>query len=140
MTDKKQIVSLRSQIKTFIKEALDGGPLPTEDAPSKATDGPEQHVTAGGIMVTNKPDMSLQATIVEIAKSAAYGLERVELLKKRSFPTHKSADAVGTAVDALGMIFKDMLRNPMNYLDEDPVEQVADYEKSLDAEMAKLDK
>jgi hypothetical protein len=84
--------------------------------------------------------MTLQSTIVEIAKSAAYGMERVELLKKRDFPTHKSANAVGSAVDALEMIFKDMLRNPMNYLDEDPAEKVAEYEQSLDDEASKLGK
>lgn len=146
----KEQNQLREKIRSFIKEALDD---PNANAPEAASvpspelnssvldpNDPEKHTAKGGLMVSTKPDMTLQATIVEIAKSAAYGMERVLLLKKRDFPTHKSANAVGTAVDALEMIFNDMLRNPMNYLDEDPVEQVAQYEQSLDDEASKLNK
>ncbi len=147
--DNKEHDELRRQIRAFIKEAMEdpmgAGPeaAPALPEPSSAVldpNDPEKHTAKGGLTVSTKPDMTLQSTIVEIAKSAAYGMERVELLKKRDFPTHKSANAVGSAVDALEMIFKDMLRNPMNYLDEDPAEKVAEYEQSLDDEAAKLGK
>lgn len=90
------------------------------------------------IAVSQKPDATIQSTVVEIAKAAAYGLERIELLKKRDFPTHKAADAVSTAVEALDAIFNDMLRHPMSYLDEDPVERVKAYEQELAAEESKI--
>lgn len=92
----------------------------------------------GTLMVSQRPDMSIQATVVEVTKAAAYGMERIELLKKRDFPTHKSANAVGMAVDALQTIFEDMLRNPMAYLDDDLEAKVSEYEGSLDAEEAEL--
>jgi hypothetical protein len=151
-TDNREHAELRRQIRTFIKEAMDdptGALAANPDAapavPELSSDvldpnDPERHTAKGGMTVSTKPDMTLQASIVEIAKSAAYGIERVELLKKRDFPTHKSANAVGSAVDALEMIFKDMLRNPMNYLDEDPAEKVAEYEQSLADEASKLGK
>lgn len=154
-TDIQQQNKLRRQIRTFIKEAMESSTdadleavasAATASASSALSSGvldpndPERHTAKGGLTVSTKSDMSLQSTIVEIAKSAAYGIERVELLKKRDFPTHKSANAVGTAVDTLEMIFKDMLRNPMNYLDENPTEKVAEYEQSLDDEAAKLNK
>ena len=151
-TKNSNISQLRLRIKQLVKEATESQPedaavaaavdSAVATAPSSQGDdpnvGPEKHVAKGGLTVSNKPDMSLQTAIVEIAKSAAYGMERIELLKKRDFPTHKSANAVGTAVDALEMIFKDMLRNPMNYLDENPTEKVAEYEQFLDDESAKL--
>ena len=150
-TENNDLVELRRQIRAFIKEALEDVPgaeaataapaaAPGLDASVLDPNDPEKHTAKGGLTVSTKPDMTLQSTIVEIAKSAAYGMERVELLRKRDFPTHKSANAVGTAVDALEMIFKDMLRNPMNYLDEDPAEKVAEYEQSLDDEASKLNK
>jgi hypothetical protein len=153
--DNKEHDELRRQIRSFIKEAMDDptGAMAAMAASPEASpavpelsagvldpNDPEKHTAKGGLTVSTKPDMTLQSTIVEIAKSAAYGMERVELLKKRDFPTHKSANAVGSAVDALEMIFKDMLRNPMNYLDEDPAEKVAEYEQSLDDEASKLGK
>lgn len=153
--ENKEHLELRRQIRSFIKEAMDdptgamaavaASPEAAPATPELSSDvldpnDPEKHTAKGGLTVSTKPDMTLQSTIVEIAKSAAYGMERVELLKKRDFPTHKSANAVGSAVDALEMIFKDMLRNPMNYLDEDPAEKVAEYEQSLDDEASKLGK
>jgi exosome complex RNA-binding protein Rrp42 (RNase PH superfamily) len=147
--DNKDHDQLRRQIRNYIKEAMEDPAAsaveatpPTPELNTSVLDpnDPERHTAKGGLTVTTKPDMSLQSTIVEIAKSAAYGMERIELLKKRDFPTHKSANAVGTAIDALEMIFKDMLRNPMNYLDEDPAEKVAEYEQSLDDEASKLGK
>ncbi len=153
--DNKEHDELRRQIRSFIKEAMEdptgamaavaASPEAAPATPELSSDvldpnDPEKHTAKGGLTVSTKPDMTLQSTIVEIAKSAAYGMERVELLKKRDFPTHKSANAVGSAVDALEMIFKDMLRNPMNYLDEDPAEKVAEYEQSLDDEASKLGK
>lgn len=147
--DKKDHDELRRQIRNYIKEAMEDPtvsaveatpPTPELNVSVLDPNDPERHTAKGGLTVTTKPDMSLQSTIVEIAKSAAYGMERIELLKKRDFPTHKSANAVGTAIDALEMIFKDMLRNPMNYLDEDPAEKVAEYEQSLDDEASKLGK
>jgi hypothetical protein len=153
--ENKEHVELRRQIRSFIKEAMEdptgamaaaaASPEAAPATPELSSDvldpnDPEKHTAKGGLTVSTKPDMTLQSTIVEIAKSAAYGMERVELLKKRDFPTHKSANAVGSAVDALEMIFKDMLRNPMNYLDEDPAEKVAEYEQSLDDEASKLGK
>ncbi len=137
---------LRRKVRSFIKEALEDASTvpsasPAVDQLSSSVldpDDPEKHTAKGGLTVSTKPDMTLQATIVEIAKSAAYGMERIELLKKRDFPTHKSANAVGTAIDALEIIFKDMLRNPMNYLDEDPAQKVAEYEQSLEDEASKL--
>jgi hypothetical protein len=136
----EKYTNLRQQIRACILEYAEDSKESDVLQSDSSEQPPEQHVAKGGLMVSNKPDMTLQSTIVEIAKSAAYGMERIELLKKRDFPTHKSADAVGMAVDALEMIFKDMLRNPMNYLDEDPVEKVAEYEQYLDDEAAKLDK
>ncbi len=153
--ENKEHDELRRQIRSFIKEAMEdptgamaaaaASPEAAPASPELSSDvldpnDPEKHTAKGGLTVSTKPDMTLQSTIVEIAKSAAYGMERVELLKKRDFPTHKSANAVGSAVDALEMIFKDMLRNPMNYLDEDPAEKVAEYEQSLDDEASKLGK
>lgn len=137
---------LRRQIRAFILEAMED-PTAASDAPASPPeasaavldpDDPEHHTAKGGLTVSTKPDMTLQSTIVEIAKSAAYGMERVALLKKRDFPTHRSANAVGTAVESLEMIFQDMLRNPMSYLDEDPAEKVAEYEQSLDDEQSAL--
>lgn len=154
-TDNQEQDKLRRQIRAFIMEAMEDSPgsdlenaavaAATSAIPELSSDvldpsDPEKHTAKGGLTVSTKSDMTLQSTIVEIAKSAAYGIERVELLKKRDFPTHKSANAVGTAVDTLEMIFKDMLRNPMNYLDENPTEKVAEYEQSLDDEAAKLSK
>lgn len=140
MSNAKIYDQVRAQIRKHLTETMGLADLPADSADSNEEPQPEQHVAKGGLTVSHKPDMSLQATIVEITKAAAYGMERVELLKKRDFPTHKSANAVGNAVDALEIIFKDMLRNPMNYLDEDPAEKVAEYEKYLDDETSKLDK
>ncbi len=135
MSNAKIYDQVRAQIRKHLTETLG-----IEDTQTDAEAQPEQHVAKGGLTVSHNPDMTLQSTIVEITKAAAYGMERVELLKKRDFPTHKSANAVGNAVDALEIIFKDMLRNPMNYLDEDPAEKVAEYEQYLDDESSKLDK
>ncbi len=143
-TEQTEMLELRKRVRAFIKEAMDapaGAPLPGK-SPVAATgevisNGTEKPKT---LNVSVKPDATIQSTVVDITKSAAYGLERLELLKKRDFPTHKSANAVSTALDALEIIFQDMLKNPMGYLDEDPTEKVAEYEQSLDSEEALLSK
>ena len=127
---------LRRRIRSCLKEAIgvSGDPGVAGEVISNATEKPKT------LNVSVKPDATLQSTVVDITKSAAYGLERLELLKKRDFPTHKSANAVSTALESLEMIFQDMLKAPMGYLDEDPTEKVAEYEKTLDSEQAMLDK
>ncbi len=153
-TAEKEMNELRRQVRACIKEAMvpvNGGAGPSGIA--AATGAPPPGTAgAGGDMIDNgtekksslnvsvKPDATIQSSVVDITKSAAYGLERLELLKKRDFPTHKSANAVSTALDALEMIFQDMLKNPMGYLDEDPTEKVAEYEQTLDSEEAMLSK
>lgn len=121
-----EMSELRRHVRACIKEAVGdsaGTDIVQTDTPKKPS-----------LNVSVKPDATLQSSVVDITKAAAYGLERMELLKKRDFPTHKSANAVSTAMDVLELIFQDMLKNPMGYLDEDPVEKVAAYEKSLDKE------
>lgn len=118
---------VRRQVRACLKEAL--------GADEVLTPGKDQQKT---LNVSVKPDATIQSTVVDVTKAAAYGLERLELLKKRDFPTHKSANAVSTALDSLDLIFQDMLKNPMGYLDEDPSEKVAEYERGLDAEEATL--
>ncbi len=143
-TEQTEMIELRKRVRAYIQEAMDapaGAALPGA-TPAAATgevisNGTEKPKT---LNVSVKPDATIQSTVVDITKSAAYGLERLELLKKRDFPTHKSANAVSTALDALEIIFQDMLKNPMGYLDEDPTEKVAEYEQSLDSEEALLSK
>jgi hypothetical protein len=138
---------VRTKIRAVLKEYTDGAVPPTPKVPvgdpaaaevlPQSTGNKPQPAT---LKVSIKPDATIQSTVVDVTKAAAYGLERLELLKKRDFPTHKAANAVSTALDALEMIFQDMLKNPMGYLDEDPTEKVAEYEQALDSEEALLNK
>ena len=138
-TADKEMFELRRQIRACIKEAIT-----TEADVSAGKQGLDGDVIDNGskkkssLTVSIKPDATIQSSVVDITKSAAYGLERLELLKKRDFPTHKSANAVSTALDSLEMIFQDMLKSPMGYLDEDPTEKVAEYEQALDHEESML--
>jgi len=144
-TEKQNMNELRRQIRSMIQETIglgaptgpSGTPRPGGVGEVIGTSNAEKKMT---LNVSVKPDATIQSSVVDITKSAAYGLERLELLKKRDFPTHKSANAVSTALDALELIFQDMLKNPMGYLDEDPTEKVAEYEQSLDSEEALLSK
>jgi hypothetical protein len=139
-----ELNEIRRQVRACLQEYTDGAvpPLPkvTVGDPRAADVMPNASPHESTLKVSIKPDATIQSTVVDVTKAAAYGLERLELLKKRDFPTHKSANAVSTALDALEMIFQDMLKNPMGYLDEDPAEKVAEYEKSLDSEEALLNK
>lgn len=142
-TTEQEMNELRRRVRACISEAMGdpvgapSGPGPAGVAGEVISNGTEKKMS---LNVSVKPDATIQSSVVDITKSAAYGLERLELLKKRDFPTHKSANAVSTALDALELIFQDMLKNPMGYLDEDPTEKVAEYEQSLDSEEAMLSK
>ncbi len=140
----KEMNELRRQVRACLKEYTDGAVAPPPKVavgdPLAADVMPNATPAEPTLKVSIKPDATIQSTVVDVTKAAAYGLERLELLKKRDFPTHKSANAVSTALDALEMIFQDMLKNPMGYLDEDPSEKVAEYEKALDSEEALLNK
>lgn len=140
----EELNELRRRVRACLKEYTDGAtpppPTVTVGDPKAADVMPDAAPEQSTLKVSIKPDATIQSTVVDITKAAAYGLERLELLKKRDFPTHKSANAVSTALDALEMIFQDMLKNPMGYLDEDPSEKVAEYEKALDSEEALLNK
>lgn len=139
-----ELNELRRRVRACLKEYTAGAtPPPPKVAvgdPKAADVMPDASPPESTLKVAIKPDATIQSTVVDITKAAAYGLERLELLKKRDFPTHKAANAVSTALDALDMIFQDMLKNPMGYLDEDPSEKVAEYEKALDSEEALLGK
>ncbi len=139
------MAELRKRVRACIKEAMDDAPAGAALPGSNPAASTGEVISNGAekpksLNVSVKPDATLQSTVVDITKSAAYGLERLELLKKRDFPTHKSANAVSTALEALEMIFQDMLKAPMGYLDEDPTEKVAEYEQSLDSEESMLSK
>lgn len=140
----KEMNELRRRVRACLQEYTDGAvppaPKVTLNDPTAAEVMPNATPEQPTLKVSIKPDASIQSTVVDITKAAAYGLERLELLKKRDFPSHKSANAVSTALDALDMIFQDMLKNPMGYLDEDPSEKVTEYEKALDSEEALLNK
>lgn len=140
----KEMNELRRRVRACLKEYTDGAVAPapkvTVGDPSAAEVMPNAKPAQPTLKVSIKPDATIQSSVVDITKAAAYGLERLELLKKRDFPTHKAANAVSTALDALDMIFQDMLKNPMGYLDEDPSEKVAEYENALDSEEALLNK
>lgn len=141
-----ELNEIRRRVRACLKEYTDGAvpppPKVTPGDPLQAEVLPQASNTPqpATLKVSIKPDATIQSTVVDITKAAAYGLERLEILKKRDFPTHKAANAVSTALDALEMIFQDMLKNPMGYLDEDPSEKVAEYEKALDSEEALLNK
>lgn len=142
--DPNELNELRRRVRACLKEYTDGAVAPPPKVavgdPKAADVMPDAAPPEPTLKVSIKPDATIQSTVVDITKAAAYGLERLELLKKRDFPTHKAANAVSTALDALEMIFQDMLKNPMGYLDEDPSEKVAEYEKALDSEEALLNK
>ena len=137
-----ELNEIRRRVRAYLKEYTDGAVPP----PPKVTPGDPLQAEVlplasnTPLKVSIKPDATIQSTVVDITKAAAYGLERLEILKKRDFPTHKAVNAVSTALDALEMIFQDMLKNPMGYLDEDPSEKVAEYEQALDSEEALLNK
>lgn len=141
-----ELNEIRRRVRACLKEYTDGAvpppPKVTPGDPLQADVFPLASNTPqpATLKVSIKPDATIQSTVVDVTKAAAYGLERLAILKKRDFPTHKAANAVSTALDALEMIFQDMLKNPMGYLDEDPSEKVAEYEKALDSEEALLNK
>ena len=141
-----ELIEIRRRVRACLQEYTAGAvpppPKVTPGDPLQAEVLPQSsnQPQPATLKVAIKPDATIQSTVVDVTKAAAYGLERLEILKKRDFPTHKAANAVSTALDALEMIFQDMLKNPMGYLDEDPSEKVAEYEKALDSEEALLNK
>lgn len=93
---------------------------------------PDEEQQEQTVRVSIKQDATLQSNVVAIAKTAAFGLERLDLLKKKDYPTYKSANAVASIIENLELVFNDMLRNPTEYLDQDPEQLVSDYESSLE--------